>query len=360
MARSSLPPLSRSDQIRLKRAVRTQDQAQQSTQQGYRPPRDRKPPRAASRNAPRKGMPSILTRSALGTSVLKRTSTVPRRKVSIPMNTPGTEMILPSLPFANPSWRMLSGFWLLLSMAVILVISYDPMYRVSDIRLEGIESINPGDVQMYAGLRGQRAYAINPAAIEDRLQRAFPELLGVSVRVGMPAGVIISGTEREPVIEWQFRNEVLLINRDGYIFPQRGYVEQEGLLVVVSDMAPPAPPPELLNDIEEIRQEVALWETGATIAQDPLKQERADPALVEAALNLQSYIPPDTALIFSHYDGLGWSDTRGWNVYVGLNLDEITFKMAEYQAIVDHLEQKGIRPRMISVEHVHAPFYRLE
>ena len=360
MGRSSLPPLSRSDQIRQKRAVRTQDQTQQSSQQGYRPASGRKVTKAASRPTPRMGMPSIMTRGALGASLLKRTSTVPRRKLSIPMNTPGTEMILPSLPFVNPSWRMLSGFWLMLSVAVILLISNDPLYRVSEIRLEGIESINPSDVEMYSGLKGQRAYAVNPVAIEDRLQRAFPELVAVSVQVGLQSGVTIAATEREPVVEWQYRNEVVLIDREGFIFPRRGFVEPEGLLVVVSDMAPPAAPPELLEDIEEIRQEVALWEAGETTVQDPLKRDRTDPALVEAALDLQSYIPPDTALIFSHFDGLGWSDSRGWNVYVGLDLDEIDFKMAEYQAIVDHLEQKGVRPRMISVEHVHAPFYRLE
>jgi hypothetical protein len=360
MGRSSSPPLSRSEQIRQKRSARTKDQTPQSGQKKPRSLRDLKARQIASPPTPRMGMPTIMTRTPSGASVLQRTSSVARRKVSIPMNTPGTEMILPSLPFANPSWRMLSGFWLLLSVAVILLVSYDPIYRVSDIRLEGIEHIHAGDVALYSGLQGQRAYAINPAVIEERLRKAFPDLAEVNVRVGMPAGVTITATEREPVIEWQYGNQVVLIDRDGYIFPQRDLVETDGLLVVVSDMAPPAPPPELLEDIEEIRQEVEEWEAGETAGQGLLRPARTDPALIEAALNLQTYIPAETSLVFSHYDGLGWSDSRGWNVYVGLDLVEIDLKMTEYQAIVDYLQQKGVRARMISVEHIHAPFYRLE
>lgn len=360
MGRSSSPPLSRSDQIRQKRAARTKDQTQPSMPKRSLPPRDVKRRQPASPATPRMGMPTIMTRGAAGTSVLQRTRTVPRRKLSIPMNTPGTEMILPALPFINPSWRMLSGFWLLLSVAVILLVSYDPIYRVSDIRLEGIVRINPGDVELYAGLQDQRAYAVNPAVIEERLRRAFPDLADVSVRVGMPAGVTIAAVEREPVIQWQYGSQTVLIDREGFIFPPRGAVDTDGLLIIVSDMAPPAPPPELLEDIEEIRQEVELWEAGETAAQDLWKPARTDPALIEAALNLQTYIPADTNLVYSHYDGLGWSDARGWNVYVGLDLLEINMKISEYLEIVNHLLEKGIRPRMISVEHIHAPFYRLE
>jgi hypothetical protein len=339
---------------------RRKSQEQEQSQQGYRPPRDLKVRQAATQPMPRLDMPTILTRGALGTPLLQRTRTKPRRKVSIPMDTPGTEMVLPSLPFANPGWRVLSGIWFLLSVAIILLLSYDPMYRISEVSFAGIESINPGDVEIFAGLKGQQAFAINPAVIEDRLQRAFPELMDVSIKVSMPGTALIAASEREPVILWKYHNQEVLIDMEGVVFPRRGQAGVDELLVIVSDMPPPAPPTEELDDIEAIRQEVEQWESGEATAADLWEPQQTDPALVEAALNLQPYLPPETALVYSHYDGLGWSDSRGWNVFVGLDLDEIEFKMAEYDAIVDHLQQKGIRPRMISVEHVHAPFYRLE
>jgi hypothetical protein len=34
--------------------------------------------------------------------------------------------------------------------------------------------------------------------------------------------------------------------------------------------------------------------------------------------------------------------------------------MNEYSAIMIALQKDGIKPGMISLEHVHAPFYRLE
>jgi hypothetical protein len=35
-------------------------------------------------------------------------------------------------------------------------------------------------------------------------------------------------------------------------------------------------------------------------------------------------------------------------------------KMAVYQALVDQLKSEGIQPALISVEYVHAPYYRME
>jgi hypothetical protein len=35
-------------------------------------------------------------------------------------------------------------------------------------------------------------------------------------------------------------------------------------------------------------------------------------------------------------------------------------KLLVYQAIVDRLQKEGITPALISVENVHAPYYRLE
>jgi hypothetical protein len=35
-------------------------------------------------------------------------------------------------------------------------------------------------------------------------------------------------------------------------------------------------------------------------------------------------------------------------------------KLNVYQTLVDQLQSEGIQPEMISVEYVHAPYYRME
>jgi hypothetical protein len=51
-------------------------------------------------------------------------------------------------------------------------------------------------------------------------------------------------------------------------------------------------------------------------------------------------------------------DPNGWQVYIGKDLNQFEAKMATYQAIISELESRGIRPTLVSVEHLDAPFYR--
>jgi len=53
-------------------------------------------------------------------------------------------------------------------------------------------------------------------------------------------------------------------------------------------------------------------------------------------------------------------DPGGWKVYVGLDLSDLGTKIAEYQAIIKKLDLQGIRPVMVSVEHIDAPFFRTQ
>ncbi len=71
-------------------------------------------------------------------------------------------------------------------------------------------------------------------------------------------------------------------------------------------------------------------------------------------------MPADTLLVYDSVHGLGWNDPKGWEVYFGSEDQDMEMKLAVYQALVDRLENEGIQPAMISVEYVHAPYYRME
>ena len=58
--------------------------------------------------------------------------------------------------------------------------------------------------------------------------------------------------------------------------------------------------------------------------------------------------------------GLGWMDPNGWQVYFGSDSEKIDLKLVEYKTIVDSILAQNLHPTMISMEFLHAPYYRLE
>ena len=82
--------------------------------------------------------------------------------------------------------------------------------------------------------------------------------------------------------------------------------------------------------------------------------------IINAIGILKAQMPENSNLVYGTLNGLGWNDSRGWKVFFGVNLDDMQEKLIMYQAIVDQLTQKEIKPSVISVENIHAPFYRLE
>jgi hypothetical protein len=93
----------------------------------------------------------------------------------------------------------------------------------------------------------------------------------------------------------------------------------------------------------------------------PTVEDRfVDPRLVDAVAALAPYIPENKQMIFDPDHGLGWRDPRGWITYFGFNNDDTEQKMKVYQALVDYLEGKNITPKMINVEFLDSPYFRME
>ena len=85
-----------------------------------------------------------------------------------------------------------------------------------------------------------------------------------------------------------------------------------------------------------------------------------DPQFVASVLKLRTYIPAGAALLYDPENGLGWTDAQGWQVYLGTDVSQIDVKLVEYQKIVTALLEQNLQPVLISVEYIHAPYYRLE
>jgi hypothetical protein len=393
---SSKAPLSRADQIRqrrkqqeqqhqLKPALAGTERKSPSTKQNISPAHQPQ----NLRNASAARNPVILTRHTFGKAptkksringaissrpLLERARTKVRRKFVIPLNTPGGEINLPALPQVKIGWRLISGAIVVLCLFSIILFTTSPFFKVNHIEIEGLERVNPGDVKTVLNLSNTPIYEIVPQQVKAVLQRDFPDLLDISIMVMIPNGVSIRASERKPMVSWQYNDQLWFIDEEGIVFPSRGYTAEDTLFIKSNEMPPsPAPNPvvegftlpwfmQLFSSYaaSPVEVEPAAGDMPKTIVEGMELSHKADLDLIYAAQALSTQVPEDTVLIYSSRDGLGWFDNRGWNVFIGLNLENMNIKISEYLATVQQLQEKGIQPTMISVEHIHAPFYRVD
>jgi len=64
-------------------------------------------------------------------------------------------------------------------------------------------------------------------------------------------------------------------------------------------------------------------------------------------------------IIYDPSNGLGWNDTRGWQVFFGTDAKDMALKVRVYQSLVDSLMARGLYPTFINVAYANAPYYRM-
>lgn len=390
-------PLSRSDQIRQRRTRQNQQPQKPNvpadssirTQPPLRRIHTPVKPIQRPRQNPVVAKPKILTRRAIPQSVhsttwshnvltsrplIERTHNSVRRRLVIPLRSPGAEINLPALPAINFSWRILSGIIAVSNLILLLLYISTPLFRTNLVRINGLERVNPGDVETVLNLINKPIYEIEPQNVKAIIEQNFPDIVDTSVNVSFPSSVLVSAKERIPMVAWVYNDELSYIDKEGYVFPSRNFMV-EHLLTIRSNELPPAPAPKpviqgyslpwFLKPFSSYTAEPIIVQAPEDDTEKPTTEfiqsdRQVDLDLIHAAQALSKQVPENTTLVYSSRDGLGWFDNRGWNVFIGLNLENMEIKIAEYQATVQQLEENGILPSMISVEHIHAPFYRVD
>ena len=302
-------------------------------------------------------VPVITMRTGMmGTPVVQRTSQRPRLKLNVPLNRLGVEMRLPAIPIIRLSWRMLSGTLVILLGALFIYLMTASEFVIKGPVVKGITRISSAELEGALPLSNERIFFIDPQQAEAAIRAAFPELKSVSVDVSFPAKVTITGVERQPVVTWKYQDMVLWIDNEGVLFPSHG--DAQTIMTITSDGTPPMVQsllkPDLLSD-------APLTQSADQNKDDNKTSQRfVDRNVLNSSILLYQQIPANSTVIYEKNRGLGWMDNNGWNVYVGFNLDQFDQKMLIYQKLVDKLKHDGIHPKMISIEYVNAPFYRLE
>jgi cell division protein FtsQ len=313
----------RSDIVRARRQRRSNNSRSQNSGQAQPEYSRNMPPTFA------RGVGAITVRQTT------RTRQHTRLRISVPLNSPGLELKLPALPKVMIGWRLLSGvMWFGLAW-MIYTLWASPMFMVSQIEITNDQIMDPAEIEEALQVQGRPVFTADPNLMEDKLTapNKFPELADARVSIGFPARVLIRLNERKPVIYWKQDEMDLWVDADGISFPSRG--QDSNLVKVVASGVPGAMP--------------------NSQGQDRLMM----PEMVKAIVKLQGQVPEGQTIIYDAQHGLGWSDPRGWKVYFGNDPDNMEIRLAVYQSVVDLLAKRKINPALVSVEYIHAPYYRL-
>ena len=218
-----------------------------------------------------------------------------------------------------------------------------PTFQVQGAEVRGAERIPAYMIDNAMYIHHRPIFVVEPDVLERQLRRTFPGLTQVAVGIAFPARVVVTVEERVPVLAWEQDGRLWWIDANGVAFPARGEVEALPRVVASS-----APPDSTLPEIDSSRET------------ESFAQVFIAPEMIAPILKLFDHLPDGATLDYDHRHGFGWQDPRGWQIYFGVDVTYIDAKLSLYQNVVAQLEREGVQPVLISVEHLNAPYYRLE
>jgi cell division protein FtsQ len=258
-----------------------------------------------------------------------------RRRFDVELGVTGAEVRLPALPALQPGWRLLSGLLVVALLGLLYTVWNSPVYTVEIAEVDGVQRLTPIEINTVMKVAGKSIFEIDPAQLQRDLQEAFPELYDIRVQVGFPSQVRAAVVERQPVLEWRQEGSSIWVDENGVAFPPRGQVDVQAVV-------------EAKTSVNRLSKEFESDEVF-------LEAE-----LIDAVLMISKDAPGGIPLVYDQEHGLGWKDPKGWQVYFGQSGQDMETKMKVYQALVERLDEKDIIPALISVEYVHAPYYRMD
>ena len=326
---SASDKLTRSELLREKRESRPRKSSSKSTRR--------------SREKNSANIPPVLVRGGVAASVSysRRKNKNSRRRFDIALDGQGAEMRLPSVPLVGIGWRLLSALMVGALGFMIYTLWYSPFFRVETIDVTGMVRLTNAEINIVADVIGKSIILVNPADLEQKFQVAFPELVNISVETEFPKKVVVNLVERHPVLAWQQDGQTFWVDERGVAFPPHGE-GGPGITVQGSDLLTVAPAESEMIEEGEVSLPILPVD------------------LVNAILTISPEAPENTPIVYDSQHGLGWLDPRGWQVYFGSSDEDMALKLKVYLKTSKRLKKAGIRPALISVEHVHAPYYRLE
>lgn len=257
-----------------------------------------------------------------------------RRRYDVALSVPGAEVRLPAVPTFHLGWRLLSGVLVIALAGLLYFLWSAPMFRVTAPEINGLQRLTQADMDTVIGVSDDSIFSIDPTRIHQDLQQAFPEAAAITVEVKLPAALVVTVDERIPVLSWTKDGKETWVDADGTLFPPRG--SADGLVIVDGNL-----PTVMSTD-------------GKTALR------LAAPGIVSAIKQMSILAPKKSRLIYDAEHGLGWSDKKGLKVFFGMDSNNMPLKLQIYLSLVKRLSEEGVRPSMISLEYMNAPYYKVE
>ena len=225
-------------------------------------------------------------------------------------------------------WRVLSGFaFLTLGLILILMFISDSFY-VRSIEASGLIYQTKEEVFAFSGIADYHIFWLDPQRIRANILRSALAA-DVTVELGWPPTLIaVQIQERQPAILWSESGGEVWIDLQGRVMPARA--EIPGLLRVTV-------------------------EAGGTVL---LGRQNLDKDTVLGALQMREILPQGIRLDYNSTYGLGWTNERGWQVWVGSGAG-MSEKMIIYDFLFDNLTGRGIEVEEVNIANPDAPFYRI-
>lgn len=268
-----------------------------------------------------------------------------RRMYEVSLGSPGAELRIPAMPAFRWSWRYISGLLGLGLIGLLYVVWTMPTFRVSAAQITGLRTVSERDVNLVLGLADTPIFLLQTDEMQKNLLEAFPELSAATVQLTWPNQVMVKVNERTPVLAWSAGGQTVWVDAQGMSFPVRGDEDTSSLVVVQASGPPPSP---------------ATGDTALLLDATAWSRPFMSVDLVSAVLLVNGFAPDGVELLYDLDHGLGWRDPRGWQVYFGTDGSDMGQRLQVYQALVDKLIAQEITPALISVEHLHAPYYRMD
>ena len=142
-----------------------------------------------------------------------------------------------TLPQFGPRW--VSALAMVGLIFLLITLWTSSTFTIQGAEFQGNQRLSLTEVNASLGLVGQPIFKAVPSQIEASLRAAYPELAQVKVHVGFPNRLVVTVTERTPLLAWSQGGQVTWIDGQGIAFKPDGQLQ--GLIQVSASGTPPQP-----------------------------------------------------------------------------------------------------------------------
>lgn len=226
-------------------------------------------------------------------------------------------------------WRVISALAFLMFSALLVLIFTGDAFYVQSIQAHGLIYQTGEEIFAFSDIADYHIFWLDPELIRANILRSA-SVADASVELGWPPDMVtVQVEERQPALLWSEAGKEVWIDLQGRAMPVRADIP--GLPRVTVDGGFEGP----LTAGRELGQDTVL-----------------------GALRMQEILPDGTDLDYNPIYGLGWTNHRGWRIWVGSGTG-MSEKIGIYEFLFDNLAARGIEVEELNIANPDAPFYRV-